>query len=78
MDTTDGLTCDVITICQDLLEHVQPNIRGQAARLIYDLTIPQDGKEAACSVEGCIPKLITLLDGQLVFTTAQALAALMR
>lgn len=78
VDTTDGLACDVITICQDLLEHVQVNIRGQAARLIYDLTIPMDGKEAACAVEGCVPRLIKLLDGQTVFTRAQALAALMR
>lgn len=77
VDTTDGLACDVITICQDLLEHTQPNIRGQAARLVYDLSVPLEGKEAACAVEGCIPKLIKLLDGHLVFMRAQALAALM-
>lgn len=77
VDTTDGLACDVITICQDLLEHAQPSICGQAARLVYDLTVPQEGKEAACAVEGCIPKLVKLLDGQLVFVRAQALAALM-
>jgi hypothetical protein len=78
VDTTDGLACDVITICQDLLEHTQCNIQGQAARLIYALTISQDGKETACAVEGCIGRLINLLDVESVFTRAKALAALMR
>ncbi len=78
MDTTDGLACDVITICQQLLDHQDQNIRGQAAKIIYDLTVPLEGKEAACSVEGCIPKLAKLLYEPYVFSRAQATAALMR
>lgn len=78
VDTTDGLACDVITTCQDLLGHTQPNLRGQAARVISDLSMPLEGKETACSVEGCIPKLVRLLDDEHLFVRTQALAALMR
>lgn len=78
VDTTDGLACEVIKTCQDLLGFVQPKIRGQAARLIFDLTLPLEGKEEACTVGGCIPKLIRLLDDLETFVRAQALAALMR
>lgn len=77
-DTTDGLACDVITLCLDLLGYMQPNLRGQAARLILDLTVPLEGKERACSIEECIPKLVKLLDDPYTFVRAQALAALMR
>lgn len=78
VDTTDGLACDTISLCQDLLGHVKPNIRGQAARLLLDLTVTQDGKERACEVEACIPKLINLLNDSHTFVRAQAIAALMR
>lgn len=77
-DTTDGLACDVIAMCQDLLGCVQPNLRGQAARLVLDLTVPLEGKERACSVEGCIAKLVRLLEDLYPFVKAQTLAALMR
>ena len=78
VDTTDGLACDVIQICQSLLEHEHPKLCGQAARIIFDLSVPLEGKEAACAVEGCVPRLVTLLHGEHVFARAQALAALMR
>ena len=78
VDTTDGLACDVITICQSLLEHEQSRLQGQAARIIFDLTVPLDGKEIACSVKGCIAQLVKLLDSPCDFVKAQALAALMR
>lgn len=78
VDTTDGLACNVIAMCQDLLGNVQPTLRGQAARLIFDLSLPLEGKERACSVEGCIQRLIKLLDDQYVFVRTQAVAALMR
>lgn len=77
-DTTDGLACDIISMCQDLLGHVQPNLRGQAARLVLDLTVPLEGKEQACSVDGCITKLVRLLDDPYPFVKSQVLAALMR
>ena len=68
----------MIALCQDLLGHVQPNLRGQVARLILDLTVSQEGKERACSVEGCVDKLVKLLNDQYEFVRAQAVAALMR
>ena len=78
VDTTDGLACEVISISKDLLEHEDANIRGQAARILFDLTVPQEGKEVACSVAGCISKLTQLLCEEHEFTLAQVLAALMR
>ena len=78
MDTTDGLSCDVISLCQPLLGFVQPSIRGQAARVIYDLSVPTEGKEAVCAVDGCVDRLVKLLFDQSSFVRVQALAALMR
>ena len=78
VDTIDGLNCDVISLCQPLLGFVQPSIRGQAARVIYDLTVPTEGKEAAVAVDGCVDRLIKLLYDQYSNVRARALAALMR
>ena len=78
VDTTDGLACDGIRISYELLSHAQPDICGQAARILFDLTVPQEGKETACTTDGCISKLVELLDAQHEFARAQALGALMR
>lgn len=78
VDTTDGLSCDVIALSQPLLEYVDPTIRAQAARVVYDLSVPTEGKEAACAVNGCVEKLIKLLYDPYDVVRVQALAALMR
>ena len=78
VETSEGLKCNTIPVCADLLEHSSEILRGQAARLIFDLTLPQEGKQTACSTDGCISKLVKLLNDSCPFVRAQATAALMR
>jgi len=52
-------------------------LRGRAARIIFDLTLPYEGKEVACGAE-CIPALVGLLSDSDTFVRSQAAAALMR
>lgn len=78
VDTEQGLQCDVIPICVDLLDHSSAKLRGQAARIIFDLTVPLDGKEIAVKVDGSIKKLVGLLQDDCSFVRAQTTAALMR
>lgn len=75
LDTAQGLHAKTVTIATDLLSHPQSDIRGQAARILYDLTVPMEGKEEAC---GCLPLLIGLLEEESSFVRAQAAASLMR
>lgn len=78
VETSGGLECGTIPICVDLLGHQSPRIRGQAARLIFDLTVPLGGKKIAYSTENCLTRLVGLLDDQCSFVRAQVAAALMR
>lgn len=59
-----------------LISHL-PRLRGRAARIIFDLTLPHEGKVVACGAE-CILALVTLLSDGDVFVRSQAVAALMR
>ena len=59
-----------------LISHL-PRLRGRAARIIFDLTLPHEGKEVACGPE-CIPALVKLLSDGDAFVRSQAAAALMR
>ena len=59
-----------------LISHL-PRLRGRAARIIFDLTLPHEGKEVACGAE-CIPALVTLLSDGDAFVRSQAAATLMR
>ncbi len=60
-----------------LLSHESTGLRGRAARGIFDLTVPYEGKETACDSES-IPALVELLRDGDAFVKAQAAAALMR
>lgn len=77
LDTAQGLTAKTIPIATELLGHAQCSIRGRAARLLYNLTVPLEGKEEGCEC-GCVPLLVGLLKDRDAFTRAQAAAALMR
>lgn len=77
VDTTQGLYAKTVTIATNLLSHTQSSIRGRAARILYDLSVPLEGKEEGCGC-GCVPLLIGLLDDKDPFVRAQAAAALMR
>ena len=77
VDTAQGIEVKTINIATDLLGHRNCSIRGRAARLLYDLTVPLVGKEEGCGC-GCVPILVGLLEDTDLFVRAQAAAALMR
>ncbi len=77
VNTAQGINVKTIIIATDLLGHSNCNIRGRAARLLYDLTVPLVGKEEGCGC-GCVPILVGLLEDKDMFVRAQAAAALMR
>ena len=77
VDTTQAIYCNTIQKCTEILKHKSCCLRGQAARIIFDLTLPFEGKEIACSC-GCISLLVGLLGDIDSFIRAQAAAALMR
>jgi len=78
LDPLSGLHSDTIPICVALLDHPTARLRGQAARLIFDLTVPLLGKKTACEVPECTQKLTQLLTDDNSFVRAQSAAALMR
>ena len=78
IDPIGGLLCNTISLSVHLLDHPTPQLRAQAARLVFDLTVPLRGKRAACEVENCTQKLSLLLVDDNAFVRAQAAAALMR
>ena len=77
VDTAQGLYAKTITIATELLGHTHSNIRGRAARILYNLTVPLEGKEEGCD-SGCVPLLVGLLEDSDPFVRAQAGGALMR
>ena len=78
LDPISGLRCDTIPISVQMLDHSIAKLRGQAARLIFDLTVPLQGKKVACEVPECTQKLTQLLTDDSSFVRTQAAAALMR
>ncbi len=77
LDTEQGLNAKTIPIATELLSHAHCSIRGRAARLLYNLTVPLEGKEEGTE-SGCVPLLVGLLHDRDAFVRAQAAAALMR
>ena len=77
VDTAQGIYCNTIQKSTEILKHKSGCLRGQAARIIFDLTLPFEGKEIACSC-GCISLLVGLLGDIDSFVRAQSAAALMR
>ncbi len=77
VDTSQGLHCKTIAICTGFLGHKFAKLRGRAARIIFDLTVPYEGKETACDSDS-IPALVELLRDEDSFVRSQAAAALMR
>lgn len=78
VDTSQGLKCGAISSSVPLLSHPSPSVRGNAARLLYDLTTPYAGKEEACGNAECVNALVKLLPDEDSFVRSQATAALMR
>ena len=77
VDTAQGIYCNTIQKSTEILKHKSGCLRGQAARIIFDLTLPFEGKEIAGSC-GCISLLVGLLGDIDSFVRAQSVAALMR
>ena len=79
VDTQQGLQSGALAICCGLLQQDEgAALRGRAARIIFDLTVPLEGKVTACSIDGCVRSLVALLDDGDHFVCSQAVAALMR
>ena len=77
VDTAQAIHCNTIQKCTEILKHKSGSLCGLAARIIFDLTLPFEGKEIACQC-GCIPLLIGLLEDIDSFVRSQSAAALMR
>ena len=77
VDTAQAIYCNTIQKCTEILKHKSNCLRGQAARIIFDLTLPFEGKEIACDC-GCIPLLVGLLEDIDSFVRSQSAGALMR
>ena len=77
VDTAQAIYCNTIQKNTEILKHKSFALRGQAARIIFDLTLPFEGKEIACDC-GCIPLLVSLLEDTDSFVRSQSAAALMR
>lgn len=60
VDTTQALQAKAMGVFTDLLKHESKVIRAKAARDIFDLTIPLEGKNEALTLE-TVPLLVTLL-----------------
>lgn len=78
VETSQGLRCKTIPLCTGILNHESPCLRARAARVIYDLTVPSEGKEVCVREEGCVETLVRLLMDGDAFVRSQAAAALMR
>ena len=77
VETSQGLAANTIQLCASLLKHKDMRIRSKAAQVMFDLSLPLEGKETCCTC-GCIPLLLELLTDQDSDTLAQATASLMR
>ena len=77
VDTAQAIHFNTIQKCTEVLRHKSGCLRGQAARIIFDLTLPFEGKDIACQC-GCIPLLVGLLEDIDSFVRSQSAAALMR
>lgn len=76
LETSHGLACNTIQLCASLLTHKDASIRSKAAQVMFDLSLPLEGKETCCSC-GCIPLLLELLSDEDSDTKSQATASLM-
>lgn len=75
VDTQQALDAKAMQAFTDLLKHKSVSIRSKAARDIFDLSMPLDGKNEALKLE-TIPLLVNLLKDEDVSVRCKATLAL--